>query len=99
MAETKIKGIKLDEEEQWYEDHSDEFVPEKNQVELRKELMEAARSAAETRRTRKTITINLDTRAIDYFRYLASETGVSYQTLMNMYLVQCAMEKKRVTFV
>ncbi|MBQ7282728.1 MAG: antitoxin [Spirochaetales bacterium] len=50
-------------------------------------------------RKKKTITINLDVAALDYFKALASETGVSYQNLINMYLLQCANEKKRVAFV
>ena len=47
---------------------------------------------------KKTITMNLDTRALVYFKGLSEEIGVPYQTLMNMYLVQCAEEKKRPTF-
>ena len=49
-------------------------------------------------KTKKPVTINLDTRVIDYFKDLANETGISYQNLINMYLVQCACEKKRVYF-
>ena len=33
----------LDEEEQWYEDHSDEFVPCQNQAEMRRQIMAAAK--------------------------------------------------------
>ena len=50
-------------------------------------------------RAKKTITIILDVRALDYFKSLAQETGVSYQNLINMYLLQCATEKKRVAFI
>lgn len=32
----------LDEEEQWYENHSDEFKPVDKQAEMRKEMIEAA---------------------------------------------------------
>ncbi|MBQ2465913.1 MAG: hypothetical protein II507_13155 [Treponema sp.] len=32
----------LDEEEQWYENHSDEFKPVDKQSEMRKEMIEAA---------------------------------------------------------
>ena len=49
-------------------------------------------------KSKKTITMNLDIRAITYFKSLSEETGVPYQTLMNMYLVQCAEEKKRPVF-
>lgn len=88
----------LDEEEQWYEDHSDEFVPSKNQEVLRKELMEAAKRNIAKRAEKHTVTINLDNKAIEYFKQLAKETGIAYQSLINMYLVQCANEKKRPIF-
>ena len=47
---------------------------------------------------KKPVTINLDTRILDYFKGLASETGISYQNLINLYLIQCVSEKKRVYF-
>lgn len=50
-------------------------------------------------KSKRTVTINMDNRAIAYFKGLAEETGVPYQTLMNMYLVQCSEEKKRPMFV
>lgn len=33
-----------------------------------------------------------------YFKSLAEETGISYQNLINLFLVQCAQEKKRPVF-
>ena len=48
---------------------------------------------------RKTITMNVDTFALDYFRREADRTGIPYQRLINLYLVQCAREGKRVEFV
>lgn len=36
----------LDEEEQWYENHSDEFKPVDNQSEMRKKMREAAKKPA-----------------------------------------------------
>ena len=47
---------------------------------------------------KKPVTINLDTRILEYFKGLASETGISYQNLINLYLIQCVSEKKRVYF-
>jgi len=47
---------------------------------------------------RKAISIRLDTVAIDYFKDLGQETGVPYQSLINMYLLQCATEQKRPQF-
>lgn len=88
----------LDKEEQWNEENSDGFVPMKNQEQLRKELIEAAGRNIEARKTKKPVTINLDSGAVSYFKELAEETGISYQNLINLYLVQCAKEKKRPVF-
>jgi uncharacterized protein (DUF4415 family) len=39
---------------------------------------------------KKQITIRLDRDIISYFKRLAAQTGVSYQTLINLYLRECA---------
>ena len=44
------------------------------------------------------ITIDIDVSIIAYFKKLSSETGVSYQDLMILFLSQCANEKKRPVF-
>ena len=98
MTKEIFENSPLDTEEQWYEDYFDEFVPSENQEQLRKELMEAARRNVEARKTKKPVTINLDSGAVAYFKALAEETGISYQNLINLYLVQCAKEKKRPVF-
>ena len=43
---------------------------------------------------RRPVTMNLDTFAIDYFKREADRTGIPYQRLINLYLVQCAREEK-----
>ncbi len=48
-----------------------------------------------TRRLKKQLTIRLDEDTLAYFRELADETGIPYQTLINLYLRECAAEKKR----
>ena len=50
-------------------------------------------------RTRKRVTINIDTGTVEYFKNEANETGLPYQTLINMYLGQCVREGKHLTFV
>lgn len=45
------------------------------------------------------VTIRLDEGTVVYFKAMAEETGIPYQTLMNMYLSDCAKEKKRLQFV
>ena len=42
---------------------------------------------------KRQITINLNTRAIDYFKEMAKRKGVPYQTLINIFLNDC-VEKK-----
>lgn len=42
------------------------------------------------KKMKKTITINLDERVITYFKSLAESKGIPYQTLINLYLRDCA---------
>ena len=46
-------------------------------------------------RLKKQITIRLDNNTIEYFKKLAKETGFSYQTLINLYLKDCAEKRKK----
>lgn len=50
------------------------------------------------KRERKAVTMNLDETAIDYFKAMAAQTGIPYQNLINLYLVQCAREGKKLVF-
>ncbi len=43
---------------------------------------------------KKQITININVEALDYFKEMAEQSGIPYQTLINLYLSDCA-EKKR----
>ncbi len=42
------------------------------------------------KRIKKSVTIRLDEITIHYFKSLADEIGVPYQTLINLYLRDCA---------
>ena len=44
------------------------------------------------------ITINIAKDAIDYFKKESAETGIPYQTLINLYLIDCAQKKLKFTF-
>jgi uncharacterized protein (DUF4415 family) len=44
---------------------------------------------------KKQVTIRLDAETIGYFKALAVEMGVPYQTLINLYLRDCAASKRR----
>ena len=46
------------------------------------------------RRLRESITIRLDRDSVAYFKGMAVETGVPYQTLINLYLRDC-VERRR----
>ena len=41
------------------------------------------------------ITIRLDTAAVVYFKQMAAELGVPYQNLINLFLRDCAQQKRR----
>ncbi|MCD7741534.1 MAG: BrnA antitoxin family protein [Ruminococcus sp.] len=43
---------------------------------------------------KKQITINLDTAVVDYFKQLSVENGIPYQTLINLYLLDCTNNQK-----
>jgi predicted DNA binding CopG/RHH family protein len=47
------------------------------------------------KRLKKQITIRLDEQTLQYFKDLSAETEIPYQTLINLYLGECARTKKR----
>ncbi len=47
------------------------------------------------KRLKRRVTIRLDGPTVDYFKRLAEETGIPYQTLINLYLRDCADTKKQ----
>jgi uncharacterized protein (DUF4415 family) len=50
-------------------------------------------------RLKRQVTIRLDQDTITYFRHMAEETGIRYQTLINLYLRECASSRKRLSNV
>lgn len=91
MADQKSKDFDekfwnspLDEEEQWIEEHFDEFVPCKNQKEMRKELMEAAEKKLNEieKPNKKMFTLRLDQGDLSKLKTLAEEQGLQYQSLL-----------------
>lgn len=44
---------------------------------------------------KKQVTIRIPFNVIDYFKNESHETGVPYQTLINLYLINCVKEKKK----
>ena len=44
---------------------------------------------------KKQITIKIAPSVIDYFKSESQETGIPYQTLINLYLTDCATNKRQ----
>lgn len=47
-----------------------------------------------SRRLKKQVTINIDCDTIDFFKMQSEDSGIPYQTLINLYLSDCAKQKK-----
>ena len=47
---------------------------------------------------KKQITINLSEEVLTYFKAMSDETGVPYQSLINLYLLDCVNNKKTLRF-
>ena len=45
---------------------------------------------------KKQVTIKLSPSVIDYFKEESNETGIPYQTLINLYLVDCVKNKRKI---
>ena len=44
---------------------------------------------------KRQITIRINNHAIEYFKDLSKETGISYQTLIDSYLTDCAQHHRK----
>jgi predicted DNA binding CopG/RHH family protein len=56
----------------------------------------AAQANPYAARVKKSITIRVDETSIAYFKSLSAETGIPYQSLINLYLNDCALSKRRI---
>ena len=54
-----------------------------------------ARPNPYAKRLKKSVTIRLDQESLAYFQSLAEESGIPYQTLINLYLRDCATSRKK----
>ena len=62
--------------------------------EMREEYdFSGARKNPYAEKLKRQITININQSTINYFKGLADETGLPYQTLINLYLTDCAKKK------
>jgi uncharacterized protein (DUF4415 family) len=55
----------------------------------------AGRPNPYSKRLKKQVTLRLDEATLDYFKTLAGQTAIPYQTLINLYLRECAASRKR----
>ena len=46
------------------------------------------------KRLKQQITINIDKSTIEYFKTQSAKKGIPYQTLINLYLTDCAESKR-----
>ena len=49
------------------------------------------------KRLKKQVTMRIDQDTLAYFKDMALETGIPYQTLINLYLRECAQSGKRLS--
>ena len=47
------------------------------------------------KKSKKQLTIRLDEDTIEYFRTLSEDSGIPYQSLINLYLRDCAASNKK----
>ncbi len=47
------------------------------------------------KKLKQQVTINLNVDTVAYFKALSEQTGIPYQTLINLYLTDCAENKRR----
>ena len=48
-----------------------------------------------TKQLKQSITMRLDRDTVSYFKAMAEETGIPYQSLINLYLRDCAVHHRK----
>ena len=56
-----------------------------------------ARKNPYTGKLKQQITINIDSETIAYFKSMSESSGIPYQTLINLYLADCAKNNKKLS--
>jgi uncharacterized protein (DUF4415 family) len=56
-----------------------------------------SRKSPYAKQLKRQVTMRLDTSVVDYFKALAGELGMPYQNLINLFLRDCALQKRRPT--
>ncbi|MBO4320605.1 MAG: hypothetical protein J5857_09075 [Treponema sp.] len=88
MSDAVFDKLVLDEEEQWIEDHLEEFVPAPEWV--GKSLREAAKNPPKIhyseKESKKPVSLRLDSTDIDKLKTIAIDQGLNYQSLIGSVL-------------
>ncbi len=50
------------------------------------------------KRLNQPVTMRLDKDTVEYFKAMAEEAGIPYQTLINLYLRDCAAQERKLHF-
>lgn len=50
------------------------------------------------KKMKQQVTMNMNTSTVEYFKAMSAESGIPYQTLINLYLDECVKEKKTLKF-
>ena len=79
-----MRKIKLSKEEQWYEDHTEKFVPVSNKK------FEAIAKALERRKKDAVLNIRVNSYDLEYLKQKAHKLGVKYQTFISEILHKLA---------
>ena len=62
---------------------------------MRKEYdFSKSRKSPHAKQLKRQITIRLDTVAVNYFKEMAADEGMPYQNLINLFLRDCALQKR-----
>jgi len=48
-----------------------------------------------TKLLKQPVTMRLDRESVEYFKSLSEESGIPYQTLINLYLRDCTINKRK----
>jgi uncharacterized protein (DUF4415 family) len=65
---------------------------------MRKEYdFTSAKPNPHVKRLKKAVTIRLESDVIAYFKALSLETHIPYQNLINLYLLDCAREHRKIS--
>lgn len=56
-----------------------------------------ARPNPYAKKLKKQITINIDADTVDFFKAQSASSGIPYQTLINLYLADCAENDRHLT--